>query len=74
MLTIIDSKLAILDSLKEGATQAELADEYTIGTSIIGDIMKEEANIRWFTSMMDGMATNKKGHKVMHLSNNDKLK
>ena len=67
MLTIIDSKLAILESLKGGATQAELADEYAIGTLTIGDIMKEEANIRWFTSMMDGMAMNKKGHKVMHL-------
>ena len=67
--TIIYSKLAILDCLKGGATQAdlELADEYAIRTPIIGDIMKEEANIKWFTSMMDGMAMNKKGHKVMHL-------
>ena len=62
MLTIIDSKLAILDSLKGGATQAELADEYTIGTLTIGDI-----KMRWFTSMMDGMTTNKTGHKVIHL-------
>ena len=57
--TIIDSKLAILDSLKGGATQAELADEYAIGTSIIGDIMKEVANIRWFTSMMGWPRTRK---------------
>ena len=49
-MSCIDSKLAILDCLKGGATHAQLADEYTIGTSTIGDIKKEEANIRWFTS------------------------
>ena len=67
----IDSKLAILDRLKGGATQAKLADEY--GTSTVGEIKKDEAKIRSFASTTDGMAMSKKGRKVMRLSDDDKL-
>ena len=45
----IDSKLAILDRLKEGVIHAKLADEYGIG---IGDIKKDEAKIRSFASII----------------------
>ena len=72
MLTI-DSKLAILDRLKGGVTQAKLTDEYRIRTSTVGEIKKDEAKIRLFASTMDGMAMSKKRRKVMRLSDDGKL-
>ena len=52
VVLIIDSKLAILDRLKEGVIHAKLADEYGIGTSTVGDIKKDEAKIRSFASII----------------------
>ena len=34
----LESKIAILERLKAGATQAQLAEEYGIGSSTVGDI------------------------------------
>ena len=40
----IESKIAILDRLKGGASHVKIADEFGIGTSTVGDI-KDKAKI-----------------------------
>ena len=67
----LESKIAILEQLKAGATQAQLAEENRIGSSTVGNIKKNEAKLRSFTSTMDNTAMNKKGRRVMRLTDND---
>ena len=69
----VESKIGILDRLKAGAIQTQLAEEYGIGSSTVGDIRKNEAKIRSFASTMDSMAMNKKVRKVMRLAYDDRL-
>lgn len=69
----LEIKIAILDRLKAGATQAKLADEYGIGRLTVGDIKKSEDKIRSFASTMESMAMSKKGRKVMRLADDDRL-
>lgn len=69
----LEIKIAILDRLNAGATQAKLADEYGIGRSTVGDIKKSEDKIRSFASTMESMAMSKKGRKVMRLADDDRL-
>ena len=70
VVLLIDSKIAVLDRLKGGASHKRLADDFGIGTSTIGDIKRDEAKIRAFASTMDSMAVSKKGRKVMRLAIN----
>ena len=69
----VESKIGILDRLKAGAIQTQLAEEYGIGSSTVGDIRKNEDKIRSFASTMDRMAMNKKVRKVMRLTYDDRL-
>ena len=69
----LESKLAILDRLKFGATQAKLAEEYGVGKSTIADIKKSEEKLRSFVSTMDGLAVDKKKRKVMRVSIDESL-
>ena len=69
----VESKIGILDRLKAGAIQTQLAEVYGIGRSTVGDIRKNEAKIRSFASTMDSMAMNKKVRKVMRLAYDDRL-
>ena len=38
----LETKLAILDRLKKGEIQAQLASEYGVGKSTVADILKEK--------------------------------
>ena len=69
----IESRMAILDRLKGGASYKRLADDFGIGISTIGDIKRNDTTIRAFVSTMDNMAMSKKGRKVMRLASDDKL-
>jgi hypothetical protein len=61
----LESKLAILDRLKFGATQVKLAEEYGVGKSTIASIKKNEEKLCSFVLMMDGLAVDKKKCKVI---------
>ena len=50
----------------------KIAEEFRGWDSTVGDI-KREASIRLFASLMENMAMNKKGHKVMRLAIDHKL-
>ena len=63
----------LTNCLKAGATQEDLADEYRIECSTVGDTKKNEDEIRLFALTMESMAISKKGQKVMHLADVDKL-
>ena len=69
----VDNKIAILDRLKNGETQAKLAAEFGIGTSTLGFIKRDEAKIRSFASSMESMTISIKGRKVMRLASDEKL-
>ena len=43
----LESKIAILERLKAGATQAQLAEENGIGSLTVGDIKRNEAKVRF---------------------------
>ena len=68
----LETKLAILDRLKKGEIQAQLASEYSVGKSTVSDIKKNEEKIRNFATTMDSLAMSKK-RKVMRLADDDKL-
>ena len=68
----LETKLGILDRLKKGEIQAQLASEYGVGKSTVADIKKNEEKIRNFATTMDSLAMSKK-RKVMRLADNDKL-
>ena len=68
----LETKLAILDRLKKGEIQAQLASEYGVGKSTVANIKKNEEKIRNFATTMDSLAMSKK-RKVMRLADDDKL-
>ena len=49
----------------------KIADKFGIGMSTICDIKRDEARLRLFASMMDGMAISKKGIRVIRLASDD---
>ena len=57
----------MLERLKAGATQVQLAEGYGIGSSTVGDTKKNEAKIRSFAFIMASVNMSKKGCKVMRL-------
>ena len=42
----IESKIAILDQLKAGVTQAKLADDYGVGSSTVGEERRQNKIVR----------------------------
>ena len=68
----LESKIAVLERLKSGASHAKIAKEFVVGTSTVSDI-KKEASVRAFASSMENMAMNKKERKVMHLADDHEL-
>ena len=56
----LESKLAIFDCLKVGATQEKLAVEYRIGHLTVRDIEMNEEKIQSFALTMESMAISKK--------------
>ena len=73
VVILLESKLAILDHLKAGAIQENLANECGIGCSSVGDIKKNEDKIRSFALTIESVAMSKKGRKVRCLADDDKL-
>ena len=65
----IDTKLAILESLSKGVSQAKLAEQYGVA---ISDIKRSEQNVKEYASTLDsqGVSTSRK---VMQLAKEDKL-
>ena len=68
----LESKLAILDTLSKGVSQANLAAQYGVGKSTISDIKKSEGKIRQYVAVLDnqGVSTSRK---VMRLAKEDRL-
>ena len=58
VVLILEKKLIILERLKKGTTQEELAGEYGVGCSTIGDIKKSEEKLKSFSSTMECLAMN----------------
>ena len=58
---------------ESGSDTKNLADEYGIWGSTVGDIKKNEGNIHSFRLTMESVAISKKERKVMHLADNDKI-
>ena len=54
----LEQRLIILERLKKGTTQEELAGEYGVGRSTIGDIKKSEEKLKSFSSKMQSLAMN----------------
>ena len=73
VVILLESKIAILDRLKAGATQENLANECGIRCSSVGDMKKNEDKIQSFALTMESVAMSKKGRKVMCLADDDKL-
>ena len=65
----IDTKLAILESLSKGVSQAKLAEQYGVA---ISDIKRSEQKVKEYASTLDsqGVSTSRK---VMQLAKEDKL-
>ena len=57
----LETKLTILDRNSKGESQVKLATEYGIGTSTVGDIIKNADKIKSFALTMDTLSMNKKG-------------
>ena len=68
----IDTKLAILEFLSKGVSQAKLAEQYGVGKSTISDIKRSEQKVNEYASTLDsqGVSTSRK---VMRLAKEDKL-
>ena len=68
----IDTKLALLESLSKGVSQAKLAEQYGVGKSTISDIKRSEQKVKEYASTLDsqGVSTSRK---VMRLAKEDKL-
>ena len=68
----IDTKLAILESLSKGVSQAKLVEQYGVGKSTISDIKRSEQKVKEYASTLDsqGVSTSRK---VMRLAKEDKL-
>ena len=64
----LEKKLIILEHLKKGTTQEELASEYGVGRTTIGDIKKSEEKLKSFSLTMESLAMNSKGRKIMRLA------
>ena len=62
-----EQKLLILDRLKKGQSQENIASEFGVGRSTVGDIKKSEGKLRLFASSMEGMEVSSKKTKVMRL-------
>ena len=50
-----------------------IASEFGVGRSTVGDIKKSEGKLRSFASSMEGMKDSSKKKKVMHLAEDEKL-
>ena len=69
----LETKLTILDRNSKGKSQVKLAREYGIGTSTVGDIIKNADKIKSFALTIGTLSTNKKGRKVMRLAKDNQL-
>jgi len=69
----VETKLVILDRLKKGESQVNLASEYGIGKSTVGDFKKNEEKIREFALTMESLDVSTKKCKVMRLADDDIL-
>ena len=71
-MSFVTCKLAILESLSKGVSQAKLAEQYEIGKSTISDINRSEQKVKDYASTLDtqGGSTSRK---VMRLAKEDKL-
>ena len=58
----IDTKLAILESLSKGVSQAKLAEQYGVGKSTISDINRSEQKVKEYASTLasQGVSTSRK--------------
>ena len=58
----IDTKLAILESLSKGVSQAKLVEQYGVGKSTISDIKRSEQKVKEYASTLDsqGVSTSRK--------------
>ena len=68
----IDTKLAILESLSKGVSQAKLAEQYGVGKSTISDIKRSEQKVKEYASTLDSQGEST-SRKVMRLAKEDKL-
>ena len=62
VLSFVTCKLAILESLSKGVSQAKLAEQYEIGKSTISDINRSEQKVKEYASTLDsqGGSTSRK--------------
>ena len=73
MVVTLDKKLAILDQLSKGETQAKIANDYGIGKSTVYDLKKNENKIKMYASTMESLSYNNKKRKIMRMAADDKL-
>ena len=59
---LLNAKLAILDPLYKGNSQARLAEEYGVGKSTISNTKKSEKKIREYVTVLDnqGVSTSRR--------------
>ena len=58
---------------KKGSTLENVAHEFGVGRSTIGDIKSSESKLRSFATTMDGLGASSKKRKIMRMSGDDKL-
>ena len=69
----LEKKLAILDRLSKGETQAKIAHEYGIGRATVYDLKKNGNKIKSYASTMESLSFSKKKRKIMRMAADDKL-
>lgn len=69
----LTTNLAILDRLKKGESQSQLASEYGIGKFTVGNIKKNEAKIKTFATNNGQFRLDYEATQRMRLANDDEL-